>query len=141
MINVSFWIKSCSYFCGVKKYRFIISVLFLLLTLTSSLKIAGTIGYYAMFTDDFVERYCENKERPELNCDGKCALSKMLLQESNDEDPPINIDLLKTETVLFLESGMEMEFTVYCSKTLKNIDYTNLYSFDLLIKEPQPPRV
>ena len=94
-----------------------------------------------MFTDDFVERYCENKERPELNCDGKCALSKMLLQESNDEDPPINIDLLKTETVLFLESGMEMEFTVYCSKTLKNIDYTNLYSFDLLIKEPQPPRV
>lgn len=94
-----------------------------------------------MFTDDFVERYCENKERPELNCDGKCALSKMLMQESNDEGTPINVDLLKTETVLFLESGMEMEFTTYFSKTPKNIDYTNLYSFDLLIKEPQPPRV
>ncbi|NNK19429.1 MAG: hypothetical protein HKP49_09780, partial [Maribacter sp.] len=49
----------------MKKYRFIISLLFLLLTLTGSLKIAGTIGYYALFTEDFVERFCENKERPE----------------------------------------------------------------------------
>ena len=113
----------------------------MVITLTSSLKIAGTIGYYALFTEDFVERFCENKDRPELNCDGKCALSKMLLEESNDEDPPINIDFLKTETVLFLESGMEIEFAVYCSETLKNMDYDNHYSFDLLKKEPQPPRV
>ena len=124
----------------MKKYRFTISLLFLLLALTSSLKIAGTIGYYALFTEDFVERFCENKEQPELNCDGKCALAKMLLQESNDEDPPINIDFLKTETVLFLESEMEIEFTVYFNETLKNTNYTNHYSFDLLKKELQPPR-
>ena len=116
-------------------------MLFLVITLTSSLKIAGTIGYYALFTEDFVERFCENKERPELNCDGKCALSKMLLQESNDEDLPMNIDFLKTETILFLESGMVINFTVYFNETPKNTNYTNHYSFNLLNKELQPPRV
>ena len=125
----------------MKKYGLIVSMLFLVITLTSSLKIAGTIGYYALFTEDFVERFCENKERPELNCDGKCALSKMLLQESKDETPPMNIEFLKTETVLFLESGLEIDFAVYLNETSKNTNYTNHYSFDLLKKELQPPRV
>ena len=124
----------------MKKYGLIVSVLFLVITLTSSLKIAGTIGYYALFTEDFVERFCENKERPELNCDGKCTLSKMLLEESNDKVPPINIDFLKTETVLFLESGLEIEFAVYFKETPKNTNYINHYSFNLPKKEVQPPR-
>lgn len=108
--------------------------------MTSSLKIAVTIGYYAMFTEDFVERFCENKERPELNCDGKCALAKMLLQESKEQELPFNIDFLKTETVLFLESGMEIDFAICFNETLMNSDYTNHYSFDLLKIELQPPR-
>ncbi len=124
----------------MKKSSVLVSILFLVLTLTSSLKIAGTIGYYTLFTEDFVERFCENKERPELNCDGKCALSKMLLQESKDETPPLNIDFLKTETVLFLEPGMEIEFSVYINEPLKNSNSNNHYSFDLLKIELQPPR-
>ncbi|MBT8298239.1 MAG: hypothetical protein KJO52_07885 [Maribacter sp.] len=125
----------------MKKFSFVISTLFLVITLTSSLKIAGTIGYYALFTEDFVERFCENQERPELNCDGKCALSQMLLQESNDEELPINIDLLKTETILFLEAGMNITYAVYLSETLENNRYTIHYSFDLHNIELQPPRV
>ncbi|MBT8314330.1 MAG: hypothetical protein KJP26_07695 [Maribacter sp.] len=124
----------------MKKYRFIISLLFLLLTLTGSLKIAGTIGYYALFTEDFVERFCENKERPELNCDGKCALSKMLLQESNDEKSPINIDLLKTETVLFLESRMHFDLIINGDVTNTINTYANLYRFELIDQEIHPPQ-
>jgi len=125
----------------VKKYSLAVSILFLVITLTSSLKIAGTIGYYALFTEDFVERFCENKERPELNCDGKCELSKMLLQESNDENPPLNLDFLRTETVLFLELGMEIDFVVYSNISQRTDKYTNFYSFIPLEKELQPPRV
>ncbi|EAR01834.1 hypothetical protein FB2170_14938 [Maribacter sp. HTCC2170] len=113
----------------------------MVLTLTSSLKIAGTIGYYALFTDDFVERFCENKERPELNCDGKCELSKILLQESNDDTPPINLDFLKTETILFLESRVDYDFSIITENINTINQYTNLYNFHLLEKEFQPPRV
>ncbi|WP_041632912.1 hypothetical protein [Maribacter sp. HTCC2170] len=125
----------------MKKQSLIISILFLVLTLTSSLKIAGTIGYYALFTDDFVERFCENKERPELNCDGKCELSKILLQESNDDTPPINLDFLKTETILFLESRVDYDFSIITENINTINQYTNLYNFHLLEKEFQPPRV
>ncbi len=113
---------------------------FLVVTLTSSLKIAGTFGYYALFTDDFVERFCENKERPELNCDGKCYLAKMLLQESKDDKPPINIDLLKNETVLFLEKSITFDFIGDREFDLANYGYTNHYHFRFLQEEIQPPR-
>ncbi len=125
----------------MKKNSLVVSILFLVITLTSSLKIAGTIGYYAFFTEDFVERFCENKERPELNCDGKCALAKMLLQESSDDTPPINLDLLKTETLLFLESGMAIYFPINLENTTPISDYTNHYRFNFTDQEIQPPRV
>ncbi len=125
----------------MKKYNFILSVLFLVITLTSSLKIAGTIGYYVLFTENFVERFCENKSLPELNCDGKCALSKMLLQESNDDTPPINLDFLKTETVLFLESRIEIDFSVKTVRSIVLNEYSNLYRFSLIRKIIQPPQI
>ena len=125
----------------MKKHRLTISILFMVFTLTSSLKIAGTFGYYALFTDDFVERFCENKERPELNCDGKCYLAKMLLQESKDDTPPINIDLLKNETVLFLEKSITFDFIGDRESDLANYGYTNHYHFRFLQEDIQPPRV
>ncbi|MBD0776915.1 hypothetical protein HPE56_03835 [Maribacter sp. ANRC-HE7] len=117
-----------------------ITTLFLVLTLASSLKVAGTLGYYALFTDDFIERYCENKERPELHCDGKCYLAKMLLQESNDDNPPINIDFLKNETVLFLEKSPAFDFNVDRDPAMVNYHYTNNYDYNFQKKEIHPPR-
>lgn len=125
----------------MKKHRLTISILFMVFTLTSSLKIAGTFGYYALFTDDFVERFCENKERPELNCDGKCYLAKMLLQESKDETPPIYVDFLKNETVLFLEKSTTFDFIGDRESDLANYGYTNNYHFRFLQEDIQPPRV
>jgi hypothetical protein len=124
----------------VKKHRLIISILFLVFTLTGSLKIAGTLGYYALFTDDFIERFCENKERPELNCDGKCYLAKMLLQESKDDTPPLNVELLKNETVLFLEKSMTIDFVGTQVIDLANYGYMDHYYFNFLKKEIQPPQ-
>ncbi|MGB5436618.1 MAG: hypothetical protein WBM98_12065 [Maribacter sp.] len=124
----------------MNKGRLIFSMFFLVITLTSSLKIAGTLGYYALFTEDFIERYCENKARPELHCDGKCYLAKMLLQESKDDTPPINIDLLKNETVLFLEENLTYDFVGDRESEMANYGYTNHYHFSFLKEEIQPPR-
>jgi len=34
----------------------------------------------------FVEQLCENKDRPQLNCDGKCYLAKMMQQQSQEQE-------------------------------------------------------
>jgi hypothetical protein len=124
----------------VNKGKYFLSLFFLAITLTGSLKIAGTLGYYAMFTDDFVERFCENKEKPELQCDGKCYLAKMLLQESKDDNPPINIELLKNETVLFLEKNITFDFFGNQKSDSANYAYSNHYYFNFLQEEIRPPR-
>ena len=34
-----------------------------------------------------IEEFCVNKEKPELNCDGKCYLSEQLNKTSKEKDP------------------------------------------------------
>ena len=38
----------------------------------------GQFSYYAANIDYIIETYCVNRERPQLNCDGKCYLAKQL---------------------------------------------------------------
>ena len=46
------------------------------------------LAEYVVNYDYIVENLCENKDRPFLNCDGKCYLAKQLAKESdNDKNP------------------------------------------------------
>ena len=120
----------------------VISTVFLVITLASTLKISGTLGYYAIFTNDFIENFCENKDRPELHCDGKCALSQMLSQENLDNKDPINLDFLKIETVLFLDSVFKLDFFIpYNSTSHFDLCYNNNYHLDLVDRITHPPRI
>jgi len=109
--------------------------------LAYSLKIVGTIGYYALFTDNFVENFCENKDKPSLNCNGKCALSKMLNQASETEQAPLNLDWLKSETVLFVPSLAAMVFLKSSHLKSDNFQYFNLYSFKFTQRLIHPPQI
>lgn len=40
---------------------------------------------YELRKDFIIQNYCENKDRPELNCDGKCYLAKRI-QATQQED-------------------------------------------------------
>ncbi|MEK6153853.1 hypothetical protein WIW50_11360 [Flavobacteriaceae bacterium 3-367] len=42
---------------------------------------------YAMNYDYIVNVLCENKDRPQLQCDGKCYLSKQLASQQSEQDP------------------------------------------------------
>lgn len=44
-----------------------------------------------MNIDLIVEKYCENTDRPELNCDGKCYLAKTLqLQQAQSHSKAVD---------------------------------------------------
>ncbi|WP_299014835.1 hypothetical protein [uncultured Polaribacter sp.] len=38
----------------------------------------GYIGYFALNIDYIIETYCVNKEKPQLQCNGKCHLAKKI---------------------------------------------------------------
>jgi hypothetical protein len=125
----------------VKRAHLVILLLFLGIILANSLKIVGTIGYYALFTDNFIENFCENKEKPEMQCDGKCVLSKMLVQASDAEQTPVNLDWLKIETVLFVDSLWTLDFLKPTRLELYSTQYSNLYSFSLSQPIIHPPQI
>ncbi len=118
-----------------------ISVLFLVITMANSLKVTATFGYYSLFTEDFIERFCENKDKPMLQCDGKCELSKMLLQEADDDQMPINLELLKNESILFLAAMFKVDIIEFPTSSLADLYYMDYYTFDFSDNMIHPPRV
>ncbi|APQ16085.1 hypothetical protein [Maribacter hydrothermalis] len=117
-----------------------ISILFMFISLASSFKTAGVISYYALFTDDFVERFCENKARPEMNCNGECALSKMLSQDTDDEKIPYDLEWLKNEVVLFIGPLISTMFLEKQVTSLLEPQYNVLYSFHFTERIIHPPK-
>ncbi|UNY98196.1 hypothetical protein MQE36_14030 [Zhouia spongiae] len=72
--------------------------LILFIAITTLFKPLWPVVDYVINYEYISEVLCENKDRPELHCDGKCYLSKMLAQESNKNDKnPFEGKQLKTE--------------------------------------------
>ncbi len=78
------------------------------------------VAEYVINYDYIVNVLCENKDKPELKCDGKCYLSKQLAKESRQsEENPFGEKQTKTEVLqpvyfqslpsLDLEAGMYLD--------------------------------
>ena len=65
----------------------------------------------------------------------------MLLQDASENEEPINIDFLKTETILFLDAVLEMEFPTLFTNPDFELWYSNNYHFNLINRIIHPPRI
>ena len=65
------------------------SLILSMLLLGTTLRVSLVYTYYLVDRSDFIERLCENRDKPELKCDGKCYLGKMLKaqQDTRDAEP------------------------------------------------------
>ncbi|MCK8522846.1 hypothetical protein M0D21_14810 [Aquimarina sp. D1M17] len=77
-------------------------VLFLTFAIRPAMEIS-TIMYYQLNIDYIVEKYCVNKERPSLNCNGKCYLmSQMKAKKQPSKE--------KTDTIIITEAFIPLFF-------------------------------
>lgn len=93
-------------------------------------------GYYVVFTENFIENFCENKDKPELECDGKCFLSDLIEKKNSDsvEIPPY----IEKQLVLFFQESQLHHFAPI-ETTISLFNYANLYQFDYLSFSFKPP--
>jgi hypothetical protein len=97
-----------------------------------------TYIYYNIDTVGFIETFCENKDKPELQCNGKCHLKKITKTNNQEQNQPIELidfkDILlynqKNYSHYLSESTLQKKTTFY---------YLNLYSFKLLGSHFHPP--
>mgnify|MGYP001627757595 CR=1 FL=1 len=108
MTNVIFENYCTWYFCKVKNTILILSAIILLT------KPLWPVVDYIVNYDYIVNVLCENKEQPEMECNGKCYLSKELAKESTtgDENPfNNNLSNSKIPHFLILEEISEYVFS------------------------------
>ena len=117
-----------------------LSILLSVLILFSSMRVSMTYAYYELDPIGFIEKLCENKAKPELQCNGKCHLKKVAENSTDNQQEPSKSTTFK-EINLFVVKKLDYSFIRINRKESKNFNYNNLYAFSSIHKIDRPPQV
>jgi hypothetical protein len=93
--------------------------------------------YYSLNNSDFTEKFCVNKDKPVLKCNGKCKLAKLAKEtEKNNSDKNNSIE---NETVLYFQSIEKFQFIVFLSSKNSIKTKCHLHNFNLSEFNFHPP--
>jgi len=91
----------------LKRYA---AILFLLLFSLRPGYYVGQLMYYELNIDYIIETYCINKEKPQMQCNGKCHLAKQLqIAEPSGKDQAISI-VFEAFFPVFVQDTPSFEF-------------------------------
>lgn len=97
------------------------------------------LGFYLVDNEDFTELFCINKEKPELECNGKCEVSKIAQQEQDQKEKSTVLDLLQYESVYNQTQENEIVFNLINIESKSIFVYINHYLFQSSDKINHPP--
>lgn len=97
-----------------------------------------------MLNYDYIsEELCENKDKPELQCEGKCYLKQSLAEASADDDHTGEIPLKKLDFQLlyFIEKSPGIDNSEYYYKNPLKINAEPGLSYHYILKSQifRPP--
>ncbi len=118
----------------------ILSIILTTIILFSSMRVTFTYAYYQLDPIGFIENLCENKDKPELQCNGKCHLKKVAESNSENQQNPPKFTSLK-EITFFVVDIFEITFISIKYSSNKNFEYKNLYAFSGIHKIDRPPQI
>lgn len=127
-------------FVTMKVSSIVISTLLSTLMLLNTIKATFNYAYYYIDKEGFIELLCTNKDKPEMQCNGKCHLKKVAENSSNNEKAPekaVHFD----DLILFMMHKSDNEITSKGIKDQPIYLYQNLYSFHNWYNIDHPPQV
>lgn len=98
------------------------------------------LSFYLADTQSFVELFCVNQDKPEMECNGKCELSK-LAQQNNSKEKPTHLDFLQKEVVLYFTVISKQHFKPKSLQSLISVGVQNNYQFLFAQEITHPPAV
>jgi hypothetical protein len=89
------------------------------------------ITYYVDY-EYISKELCENIDKPELRCDGKCHLKKELANASEEDKPISNFKNIfkEIENILFIEKINSYNIISFSKIIQNNYWYNNLYQYN-----------
>jgi hypothetical protein len=110
-----------------------ISLLLIIAIATSISWQTLTIVHFYSNQSELEEKFCENKEQPELNCQAQCHLNKQLKVQKSDN---LNeIPVLEVNTLLVFQMYEEVESIIL--RHLINA-HTSSNQYQFIVKEGSP---
>lgn len=128
------------YFWAVKNYSLFFSLFFSSLLLYSMLRVSFTYIYYNVDPIGFIEELCENKDTPEMQCNGKCQLKKVSKSSESSEKIPVNLIDFK-ELILFKETPQFYTKVSLIEKSQTLFSYLNNYTYLNSDSSFHPPKI
>jgi hypothetical protein len=110
--------------------------------LGKSLNNAYLTAYYYFDTDNFIEEYCENQDKPELKCHGSCKIDKMSKSNEPVKQPSSELKLDVSSFAFTCDQPFE-----FAANLLQGLDqrveilYLNTYSSTEINDVFHPPQV
>lgn len=119
--------------------KFFTALILSLLLHSNTITITAIYGWYTVSIENFIEQLCENKNKPELQCDGKCYLSKIISETQKEESP--SFIMLEWEQLIFCQVAFPQESAYIARfKKINNFRYTLHYNFKNTESIFNPPR-
>lgn len=101
------------------------------------------IAEYIISYDYIVTNLCENRDRPQLQCDGKCYLAKLYARESSEHHKNPFAEERMVEMNLFLLEDPIIEINNTTNRPMFDKGFADLYKnvlpFILVSEIIQPP--
>ena len=113
-------------------------IIFTILYLLAMLKPVLPVFDYIINQDYIAEYLCINKDKPMLNCDGKCYLAKMIQAEQDEKKDNLPAINLRDYPIGFVHIA-SLEFKNIKIGQRKNFSYLNLYKKDFNQTVFHPP--
>lgn len=124
----------------MKKWVNILSIGLSLLIIFNILRVSITFAYYKIDPIGFIEALCENKDKPELKCNGKCELKKVTESSRNNEKAPSQLIDFK-DILLYKEAPFSYSFRTTIIKNENLFLYLNNYSYLQVNSSFHPPQL
>ena len=119
--------------------RQILCFIFLALYVVTILRPFTPYVNYYLNKEQIAEEKCVNKDKPALECDGKCYLKMQVIsmQESDDESPAL-IDL-EVEKYVSVEISSNEQVTNHWIIKQRVIEFTGYNILNRSFSVPEPP--
>jgi hypothetical protein len=104
------------------------------------LRVSFTYLYYTIDPIGFIEELCENKDQPELQCNGKCHLKKVTESSNSSEEVPLQIIDFK-DILLHQNTILAINFKIKQITKKAVFDYQNYYKYLIINSSFHPPQV
>lgn len=103
----------------------------------------GKVVYYETHLSEIIEKYCINKDKPALQCNGQCHLSKEVSGINTTDDSKAVVNISSAFFPVYFQS-IELSATlVPIVKETKNSYNNNYFTYSYLLsnKIDKPPMV